>query len=249
MRALLVAALVLQAAPPADLREAVWAAVQPALPFPAANDRDEPVDGSEGARWIVRRVADGSLVVEVLAKLFNRDARATAVQDMAAIQREDIAAERRAQAEFDRAIGNVRETGVPVDVRGVTLSDEGLAGDRADAESRLTIDVEVSSAERTLAIAAAAAPRLADQARGAAWVITTPARLLPEAERPRYHAAEAVLAFAAVAPSIEAAGAGRFTVRAAPRDAAAPLVLVTLRGNGSLIDQVLARGEWTRLRR
>lgn len=249
MRVLLIAALLMQAVAPTDVRDAVWAAVQPALPFPTANDRDEPVDGSDSARWIVRRVAaEGPLVVEVLANPFNREAQATAVQDMAAIQREVVAAERRAQVEFERAIGSVRETGVPVDVRGVTLSDEGLAGDRADAESRLTVDVEVSSVERTLSVAAAVAPRIADEARGAAWVITTPARVLPESGgRTRYHAAEALLAFAAGAPSIDAGVSGRFTVRAAPRDAAAPLVLVTLRGNGTLIEDVLARGEWARM--
>jgi hypothetical protein len=247
---LLVAALLTQAAVPAEFREAAWSAVQPALPYPAATERNEPVDGSDRARWVVRRVpaAEGALIVEVLANPLNREAQNTAVQDMAAIQREVVAAERRAQLEFDRALGEVRETGQPVSVRGVTLSDEGLAGDRADAESRLTVEILMPGSEHTLSIASADAPRFAATTPGAAWVIKTPPRSLPGPDgRTHYYAAEALVFFGAAKPAIGEKSAQVFTVRATPRDGASSFTLVTIRGNHDLVDDVLARADWSSL--
>lgn len=247
---LLAAALLTQTAVPAELREAVWAAVQPALPYPAATERNEPIDGSDRARWVVRRVpaAEGALVVEVLANPLNREAQDAAVQDMAAIQREVFAAERRAQVEFDRALGEVRETGQPVSVRGVTLSDEGLAGDRADAESRMVVEIAVPGAEHVVSIAAADAPRFAATTHGATWVIKTPWRSLPGPDgRTHYYAAEALVFFGAAKPAIGEKGPQLYTVRATPREGASSFTLVTLRGNHDLVDDVLARADWSRI--
>lgn len=248
-RALVLAAAVLaQAAAPADLQQAVWDAVQPVLTFPAATDENVPVDGSTSARWIVRRARadEGSLVAEVIANPLNREAQTQAARDMAAIQQEVFAAERRAQAEFERASREARQTGSAI-VRGITLDDEGVAGDRADAEERMTIEVE-SRAEHVARIEAVEAPAVKESASGGVWIVTVPAREVraPDASPARYFPAQAIVYLASARPVVNSGPAQIFTVRATSADRGA-VVAVTLRGNRDLIDAVVARADWSRV--
>jgi hypothetical protein len=242
----LIVALLAQAAQ-ANLADAVWSAVQTALPYPAATAQDEPVDGSTTARWIVRRAHadEGALVAEVIANPLNADVQARAAEDMAAIQQEVFAAERRAQVEFERARESARQSGAPVAVQGITLDDEGLAGDRADADERMTIEVETGRAEHVTRIHAGDAPAIGEGTRGATWIVTVPARQLTRSgdPRPRYLPAEAIVFFAAARPSINEAAQRVFDVRVV----ADVVVAVILRGNAVLIDQVLARADWSRV--
>jgi hypothetical protein len=256
MWSILVLVAMSMAQAPAEVRSAVWEAVHPALPFPAATARNEPEDGSDSARWIVRRATadEGALVAEVLANPFNRETQTVAVQDMAAIQQEVIAAERRAQLEFDRALSDVHETGTPVTVRGVSLNDEGVAGDRADAESRVTIEVEVGRAEHVTRIEGADAPAIRAHADGAAWVATLPPRTVDsgsssDAARAHYHPAQAVVYFGATKPTVAESAPRAFSVRATPRAGVDAVIAVIVRGNRALVDEVLAKAQWSRLAR
>lgn len=246
---LLAAVLALQgSATASDVRAAVWAALQPALPFPAATDRNEPVDGSETARWVVRRAAgdEAPLVAEVLANPLNREAQVAAVKDMEAIQREVLGAERRAQAELDRAMSDVRERGGSRQIHGVTLDDEGVAGERADAESTLAVEVDDVMDEDAATITAAEPPAVTE--RPGAFLVRVPARTV-EAEGPdgraHYYPAEARLYFTASAPSVVPAAAGTFIVRVVPP--AGGLTVVVVRGNQALVEQVLERADWSLL--
>lgn len=251
---LLAAALAIQAPASTDVENAVWDVVRPALPFPAATARNEPEDGSESARWIVRRAAadEGALVAEVLANPFNRETQDVAVQDMAAIQREVVAAERRAQMEFDRALNDVHETGTPVTVRGVSLNDEGVAGDRADAESRVTIEVEIEGAAHVARIEGTETPTIRAHADGASWIATVPARIVERGAsaddtRPHYHPAQAIVYIGAAKPVVTSAAPRAFSVRATPRAGASAVIAVMVRGNRGLVDQVITKADWSRI--
>ena len=60
---------------------------------------------------------------------------------MAQIENNIESAQRRAAAQYDRAVAEAKRTGKSQEVDGVTLSDEGVAGAKIDAESHVTIDV------------------------------------------------------------------------------------------------------------
>lgn len=251
---LFAAVLAAQAPGSKDVDDAVWNAVRPALPFPAATERNEPADGSDSARWIVRRAAadEGTLVAEVLANPFNRETQALAVQDMAAIQQEVVAAERRAQVEFDRALSDVRESGRPVTVRGVSLNDEGMAGDRADAESRVTIEVETGRAEHVTRIDGVDAPTIRAHADGVTWTANVPPRTVDSAAsadgaRAHYYPAQAIVYVGAAKPAVTQSAPHVFSVRTTPRDATGAVIAVIVRGNRDVVDEVLAKADWSRI--
>ncbi len=245
---LLLATLVAQSTVAPDLREAIWDAVQSALPFPAANERHEPVDGNTSARWLVRRAGadDGGLVAEVIANPLNRDTQTRAARDMAAIQQEVFAAEQRAQVEFERAREAARRSGAPVPVEGITLDDEGVAGDRADAEERMTIEVEIGAAEHVMRIDAIDPPTVTALS-GSTWLVKVSARELPGDgdARAHYYPAQAIVYVASAKPTFSESARRVFTVRTTGKD----VISVTLRGNSDLIDQVVAQAHWSRVAR
>ena len=72
---------------------------------------------------------------------------------MAQIENNIEAAQRRAAAQYDRAVSEAKRTGKSQEVDGVTLSDEGVAGAKIDAESHVTIDVVFNEPSFTFDIA------------------------------------------------------------------------------------------------
>lgn len=121
---------------------AVRAAVAPALPFPASDELGSlPADGKANDPWLVKPLQGGDRTIEVLANPLNEEHQRRATNAMAQIEASIEAAQRRADIQYERAIAEARRTGRSQEVDGVTLSDEGLAGARIDAESHVTIDV------------------------------------------------------------------------------------------------------------
>src|SRR5688572_18293166 len=121
---------------------AVRAAMAPALPFPASDEFGSlPADGKANDPWLVKPLQPGDRTIEVLANPLNEAHQRSAAKAMAQIESSIQAAQRRADVQYERAIAEARRTGRSQDVDGVTLSDEGLAGARIDAESHVTIDV------------------------------------------------------------------------------------------------------------
>ena len=84
--------------------------------------------------WMVRPLQPGDRTIDVLANPLNEVNQAKATRAMAQIERSIQAAQRRADLQYERAIAEAKRTGKSQDVDGVTLSDEGLAGARIDAE-------------------------------------------------------------------------------------------------------------------
>ena len=108
------------------------------------------------------------------------------------------------------------------DVDGVTLSDEGLAGARVDAESHVTIDVEFNQPAYSFTVASSIAPSASRTVTvaGAVAVITVPSNVYRQktaaSTDDRFCPAETVVFFGAVhAPDVSRALQQRFTVTAA----------------------------------
>jgi hypothetical protein len=131
----------------ARVMAAVRAAVAPALPFPASDELGSlPADGKANDPWLVKPLQAGDRTIEVLANPLNEEHQRRATKAMAQIEESIEAAQRRADVQYERAVAEARRTGRSQDVDGVTLSDEGLAGARIDAESHVTIDVVFNQA-------------------------------------------------------------------------------------------------------
>lgn len=143
----------------ARVMTAVRAALAPALPFPASDELGSlPSDGKAHDPWMVRPLQPGDRTIEVLANPLNEAHQRRAAKAMAQIEQSIEAAQRRADVQFERAIAEARRTGRSQEVDGVTLSDEGLAGARIDAESHVTIEVLFNQPIYRLSIASALAP-------------------------------------------------------------------------------------------
>ena len=168
---------------------------------------------------------------------------------MERIQEAVIAAERKAQAAYDRAVDELNRTGKATDISGVTLDDEGIAGERIDAELELTIDIE---SQLSFEIGSARAPIATSGSNGVTWIITTPPHTYREGAgkdaREHFRPAETRLIFGAAGrPAVSRPGEDhRFAVTVAP---GAGTFSVVLRGNEQLLQEVLAKADWSRLAR
>ena len=238
---------------------AVRAAVAPALPYPESDEAGSlPKDGKTTAAWMVRPHAPGDRSIEVIANPLNLANQQRAARAMAQIQESLESAQRRSEAQYERAIAEAKRTGRSQDVDGVTLSDEGLAGARIDAEDHVTIDVEFNQPAYSFAVASsiAPAPSRTLSIPGAVAVITVPSNVYrlktASSSDERFCPAETLLFFGAVhVPTVDARSNSSFTVAAAAAATANPAavhtVVVRLRGNDTLIAQIVRGSDWTRV--
>ena len=90
---------------------------------------------------MVRPPEAGSMVIEVLANPLNNANQLRAERAMAQIQQNIESAQRRAEAQYERAVSEAKRTGKSQEVDGVTLGDEGVAGAKIDADSHVAIEV------------------------------------------------------------------------------------------------------------
>ncbi len=112
---------------------------------------------------------------------------------MAQIEQAITSAQRRADAQYERALAEAKRTGRSQDVDGVSLSDEGLAGARIDAESHVTIDVLFNQPSYRVEIASSVEPAPARQVSipGAVSVISVPSNVFRgEKDQERFCEAE-----------------------------------------------------------
>jgi hypothetical protein len=244
--ALLVAvALGLQLSPRMD---ALVAAVRPLLPYPAASaDGDIPADNGTTTKWFVVWPADAQETrIIVRANPLNPEVQKASVKAMEQINAAVTAAERRAQAAYERALEQLRTTGKAGELEAVSLEDEGVAGERIDAELELTIELAPADSYE---VASGEAPTVTAAATGGAWIVAVPANTYRDAaagQREHFRAAESRIYFGLTdRPSITQSGDGpRYRVRVAPaQDAFA----VVLRGNASLLSTLVSSADWARL--
>jgi hypothetical protein len=244
---------------PAEDGETRWrilnelrAAMAPALPYPPSDaDGAEPADGGSTAPWMVRPLHRDTPFIEIIANPLNPDQQARAAKAMAQIGAAIDVAQRKSQAQYDRAVEDARRTGRSQDVDGVTLTDEGVAGARIDAESHVVVDVRFHQAAYTSDVSCANVPKVgAVTVPGAKGVVTVApgvyrARVEGAAEE-RYCQAEAHVFFGVAPPEVHQRSALAFEVTAAAAPPARSLV-IRLRGHEGLIAQILRNSDWARV--
>ena len=237
---------------PADgdrIMSAVRAAMAPALPFPATSeDGAVPANGNTESLWMVRPLQPGDRAIEVIANPLNEVNQLKAERAMEQIERNIQAAQRRAAAQYDRAVAEAKRTGRSQEVDGVTLSDEGVAGAKIDAESHVAIDVAIDEPAFTIAIASATPPAPSSQVSipGAAAVLAVPASTYrDENDVERYAEAQTIVFLGRVAaPEVQKQANHLFGVSAT---ATTPSVIIHLRGNEVLIADLLSKTNWKSL--
>jgi hypothetical protein len=249
MPLVVVASLALLALQPTSRMDALVAAVRPALPFPAATEAgDLPADNSDASRWFVvwPRSADDTAII-LRANPLHPD-----VQKMGAAAMEEInvavtAAERRAQAAYDRALEQLRRTGRAGELENVSLDDEGVAGERIDAE--LEVMIELATAD-TFEISSGQPPVVRPGANGPSWIVAIPANTYRpnsgDDRREHFRAAETHLYFGmASSPTVTRVGdQPRYRVAAAPD---ANGFAVVIKGHAGMVETITAGADWTRL--
>lgn len=234
----------------------VRAALAPALPYPDTDDTGSaPADNSPGPLWMVRPLQPGERSIEVLANPLNAVNQARAARAMALIGASVEAAQRRADLQYEQALAEARRTGRSQDVDGVSLSDEGVEGARIDAEAHVTIDVDFNQPSYAFGIESGVAPAPSRQAAiaRAVAVITVPSNVFraktAEQTEEKYGAAETIVFFGALsAPDVRERSGNTYqvTAAAAPGGPAQSLV-VRLRGNETLIGEILGKTDWNRV--
>jgi hypothetical protein len=243
------AALAAFATQPSPRIERLINAVRAVLPYPAANaDGDLPADNRADARWFVIWPDDADDVqIIVRANPLHPEVQKASVEAMAAINAAVTAAERRAQAAYDRALEQLRKTGKAGALENVSLDDEGIAGERIDADLELTIEL---AAAEPFELAAGEAPAVSAGANGPSWLVTVPAHAYQTGtgaeQRERFRAAETWLYFGlSTVPTVSRIGRqARYAIGIAT---AADAFAVRLRGNAELVAALAAGADWNQL--
>lgn len=229
--------------------DALAAAVRPALPYPGASaDGELPADNSATSRWfVVWPASPDETRIVVKANPLHPDTQKAGAAAMDDINAAVVAAERRAQQAYDNAIEQLRRTGKGSELEVITLDDEGIAGERIDAE--LEVVIELQPAE-SFAIESSEAPVVGDGPGGAAFSVSvgpnTFRRTSGDDRREHFRAAEVRLYFGAV-PRATVARDGdepRYRVTIAPP---AGGFAVVIRGNEALVRQIASDADWSRL--
>ena len=229
--------------------DTLMAILRPVLPYPSADENgDLPVGGSAESKWFVIWPSRDDARIVVRANPLHRDTQAAAAEAMGRIQEAVVAAERKAQAEYDRALEELRRTGKGTDLDGISLDDEGVAGERIDAELELTIELDAAPA--SFEIATASEPSVTVTTSGAQVVVQIAANTYRDTTtggaRQRFRPAEArIFVGMSARPTIARRDTNRFAVTLpAPVSGFA----VILRGNETLLHSVLSTANWARLR-
>ena len=229
---------------------AVRAAMAPALPFPSTDaDGAMPANGNTAALWMVRPVQPGDRSIEVTANPLNEANQVRAARAMEQIENNIQAAQRRAAIQYDRAVSEAKRTGKSQDVDGVTLSDEGVAGAKIDAETHVTIDIAINEPSYTLPVASGVPPAPSAHVTipGAVAVIAMPANTFREQSGnvERYAEAQTIVFLGrSDMPEVQKRADHQFEVFAA---ATSPALVIRLRGNEALIADLLRRTDWNAL--
>ena len=226
---------------------AVLKAMRPALPFPES-DGVLPAGNNSEALWMVQALQPGDTSIEVLANPLNAVNQLRAARAMAQIENNIQAAQRRAALQYDRAVSEAKRTGKSQDVDGVTLSDEGIAGAKIDAESHVTIDVAANEPAFTFALDSSIEPAPSRQvAIPGAVVIAVPSNTFRDGDTSveRYAEAQTIVFLGRVAaPEVQKRADHRFEVFAT---ATSPALVIRLRGNDVLIADLLRKTDWNSL--
>lgn len=212
-----------------------------------------PKGGNTEALWMVRLPEAGERAIEVLANPLNEVNQLKANRAMAAIERNIEAAQRRAAAQYERAVAEAKRTGKSQEVDGVTLGDEGVDGAKIDAESHVTIDVAFNEAVYKFNVMSGSDPQLSTLYNGDVRAITFAGGAYRDADAnaDRFAEAETLLFMGRMAaPQVTRRADHSYEVTATPvpsdRQGLNTLV-VRYRGNETLVKDLSTKAAWSLL--
>lgn len=246
---------VAQQAEPAALSVALRPALARALPFPEAQPDGMPVGGVTEPLWIVRWPAAGDLRVDVLANPLNPGNHERAMKAEAEIQRAAMASQRKSQADYEQALRDFQRTGTVGDIREISLRDDGVAGERYDAESQLTIRADEFDDAHAFSVGTSRLPEAVPASAGPAVIVRVAANTYREpgtAGDPgltRFCAEQAWVYFGALTtPVITRRSDDSAAVSVARAPGASRGVVVSISGNVELVNRVLQQADWGSLK-
>ena len=244
-----------QQAEPAALSGALRPALARALPFPEAQPDGMPVGGVTEPLWIVRWPAAGDLRVDVLANPLNPGNHERAMKAEAEIQRAAMASQRKSQADYEQALRDFQRTGTVGDIREISLRDDGVAGERYDAESQLTIRADEFGDAHAFTVGTSRLPEALPASAGPAVIVRVAANTYREpgtAGDPgltRFCAEQAWVYFGALTtPVITRRSDDSAAVSVARAPGASRGVVVSISGNAELVNRVLQQADWGSLK-
>jgi hypothetical protein len=242
---------------PTALRDLLVTALKPALPFPDATDDGTAAGGNPEPIWTVRWPEGDAAIVQILANPLNAQNRDRALKAEQAIQKAAMQSQQRSQADYDKAVRDFERTGRTSEIREISLRDDGLAGERYDAESQLTVEAELLGVPHLITVATARLPEAFPGTDGPAAIVRVAANEYQEPGdgatpgTPRFCAEQAWVFVGPVAPPVVARTSERgatVSVARAPASGSGQVVMITIRGNVELVDRVLHRANWALLR-
>jgi hypothetical protein len=222
-------------------------AVRPALPYPASTrSGDLPADNSDASKWFVvwpDEAEDVAIIVR--ANPLHPEVQAASAEAMERINAAVAAAERRAQASYERALEQLRNTGKAGALETVSLEDEGVAGERIDAELEATIQLV---SELSFDVASAESPKVEAGQGNVTWVVSVPAHTYRQTDdnRERFRAAETRLYFGDVGRPAVSRGADATKFRVDVTSTGRAFAVVA-RGNSDVVARIVSAADWTKL--
>lgn len=232
----------------ARVMTAVQAALAPALPFPATDRSGAvPIDGKTEPLWMVRPPDPDTMTIEVLANPLNDVNQLRAERAMKQIQSSIESAQRRATAQYDRAVAEAKRTGKSQEVDGVTLNDEGIAGQKIDAESHVLIEVASRQQSYTFEVASAMESLSTTTMQDGRIVIGVPASIYRDEGlgTDRYAEAQTFVFLGRIPqPQVRHLSKHSYEIIATGD---VPSMVVRLRGNETLIADLLRKTDWNSL--
>lgn len=259
MIAIVAALAVLLAAPAsaqdaltARVMQAVRAAMAPALPFPdTVADGSVPVNNDTQALWMIE-TDQGDQTITIGANPLNEAVQLRATRAMAQIDNNIQAAQRRATVQYEAAVAEARRSGRSQVVDGVSLNDEGVAGERIDAESHVTIAVEFNQREYRFLVQGSMEPsRVEAFAHPNSSVLMTPGHLYRDDGVEHYAESHRIVLLGRTLESkVTKQKDGLYVVTAVPTTPATgglDSLTLHIRGNSELVSDILAKTNWTEL--
>ncbi|HWI18948.1 MAG TPA: hypothetical protein VNT81_14445 [Vicinamibacterales bacterium] len=231
----------------------VRAAMAPALPFPDTTaDGSVPVNNNTEALWMIR-TDQGDQTIDVYANPLNEVVQLRATRAMAQIDTNIQAAQRRATAQYEAAVAEAKRTGRSQAVDGVSLNDEGVAGERIDAESHASITVEFDQREYRFLVPGGMEPSRVEAFPYADSVVLMVPGHVYKDEAGTEHYAEShriILLGRNLDAKVTKQRDGLYAVTAVPTTPATAgldSLVLHIRGNSELVSDILAKTNWSQV--
>jgi hypothetical protein len=241
-----------QDAQSARVMKAVRSAMAPALPFPeTVADGTVPVNNNTEALWMIQTgQSDGT--INILANPLNAAVQLRANRAMAQIENNIQAAQRRATAQYEAAVAEAKRTGRSQAVDGVSLSDEGVAGERIDAESYATVFVQFHEREYLFPVPGSMEPsRIESFPHPDSLVMMAPGHVYKDGDGIEHYAeSHRIVVLGRNLDTKVRKDRNGFmvtTVPTTPATEALDSLTLHIHGNSELVADIMAKTDWTLL--